>query len=224
MVFSDQLYQKVKPIWEKNHAHPFVQGIGNGTLEVEKFRFYMIQDYLYLIEYAKLFALAAVKATDLQTMGEFSKLLHATMYTEMDLHRQYAGKFGISTDELENAQPAAVTLAYSHYMLHVAQNGSLAELISAVLPCMWSYSEIGQELSQIPGAQEHEFYGEWVKMYASPEIAELSDWLIQLLNELAQGKTQAELKRLEEIFLNTSRFEYMFWEMSYSTEMWPTDE
>ena len=224
MTFCDRLYQRVQPIWQKNHQHPFVQGIGHGTLEQEKFRFYMVQDYLYLIDYAKLFALGSIKATSLKTMGQFARLLDSTLNVEMSLHRQYAEQFGISREELESDQPAPTTLAYTHYMLHVAQVGSLAELISALLPCMWSYWEIGKDLSKIPGSTEHEFYGEWVKMYASDEFGQLSLWLIDELNGLAEGKSEAELARLEEIFLNTSRFEYMFWEMSYHQEMWPTDE
>lgn len=223
MTFSERLFNKVKPIWEKNHQHPFVQGIGHGNLEKSKFRFYMVQDYLYLIDYSKLFALGAVKAQDVKTMGEFAKLLDSTINVEMSLHRDYAKKFDISLEELESSKPAPVTLAYTHYMLHVSQNGTLAELVSALLPCMWSYWEIGKDLSKIPGSMEHEFYGEWVKMYASDDFGQLSIWLIELINKLAEGKSEAELNHLEEIFLNTSRFEYMFWDMAYHEEMWPTD-
>ncbi len=223
MTFCERLLEKVKPVWEKNHAHPFVQGIGHGNLEQSKFRFYMVQDYVYLIDYAKLFALGAVKADDVETMGQFAKLLDSTLNVEMDLHRQYAQQFGITLEELEQAEPSPVTLAYTHYMLHVAQNGTLAELVSALLPCMWSYWEIGKELSKIPGAVDHPFYGEWVKMYASDEFGSLSLWLIDLLNRLAEGKPESELVKLEEIFLNTTRFEYMFWDMSYHEQMWPTD-
>lgn len=224
MKFTEQLREKVLPIWEKNHTHPFVQGIGNGTLAKEKFRFYMIQDYLYLIEYAKVFALGAVKARDLETMGRFSKLLDATLHEEMELHRQYAKKFAISTEELEEAKPSPITLAYTHYMLHVSQNGTLAELVAALLPCMWSYWEIGKILNEQSGASEHEFYGEWIRMYASDEFGKLATWCIDLMDQLAEGKSVAELSNLEDIYLNTTRFEYMFWDMAYHEEMWPFDE
>ncbi|TYR75874.1 thiaminase II [Rossellomorea vietnamensis] len=224
MKFTDRLYQKVQPIWNKNHQHPFVQGIGQGTLDRNKFRFYMIQDYVYLIDFAKLFALGAVKARDPKTMGEFAKLLDSTLNEEMALHRQYAERFGISTEELETAAPSPVTLAYSHYMLHVSENGTLAELVCALLPCMWSYWEIGKDLNTIDGAASHEFYGEWVSMYSSDEFGSLSLWLISLLNRLAAGKSEEELMRLEEIFLNTSRFEFMFWDMAWNEEMWPADD
>jgi thiaminase/transcriptional activator TenA len=223
MTFCEELYAKAKHIWVANHKHPFVQGIGHGTLPKESFRHYMIQDYLYLIDYAKLFALGSVKATDVETMGKFGEILHSTLNVEMDLHRQYAKKFAISEEELENAHPASSTIAYTHYMLQVAQNGTLAELVAALLPCMWSYNEIGRELAKIPGALEHEFYGEWVEMYSSKEFGELSNWLKDLMNKLAIGKSGEERKKLEEIFLNTSRFEFLFWDMAYHGETWPED-
>ncbi|MCS7464641.1 thiaminase II [Paenibacillus doosanensis] len=147
------------------------------------------------------FALGAVKAGDLKTMGEFAGLLHSTMNEEMSLHRAYAARFGISENELEQAEPSPVTLAYTHYMLHAAQNGSLAELVAALLPCMWSYWEIGKELARIPGAADHEYYGEWIRMYSSEEFGSLAKWCIGLLDQLAEGKPQRELDRLEEIFL-----------------------
>lgn len=224
MKFSQRLVEKVLPIWHKNHTHPFVQGIGDGSLAKEKFRFYMVQDYLYLIDYAKVFALGAVKATDLATMGKFAELLNSTINEEMELHRQYAKRFGITIAELESAKPSPTTLAYTHYMLHVSQNGTLAELVSALLPCMWSYWEIGKALNENEGANEHEFYGEWISMYASDEFGRLATWCIELIDEITEGKPETELVKLEEIFLNTTRFEYMFWEMANNEEMWPLDE
>ncbi|MCM3253412.1 MULTISPECIES: thiaminase II [Priestia] len=223
MKFSERLYEKLQPIWRQNHNHPFVQGMGDGTLEKEKFRFYMIQDYLYLIDYAKLFAIGAMKATDLQTMGKFAALLDSTLNEEMSLHREYAKKFEISEKELEKAQPSPTTLAYTHYMLHVGQSGTLAELVAALLPCMWSYWEIGKELSEKPGA-ENEFYREWIEMYSSEEFGELATWCINLFDSLTEDKSEAELEKLEEIFLNTTRFEYMFWDMAYKEAMWPVHE
>jgi len=223
MKFSERLYEKLQPIWRQNHNHPFVQGMGDGTLEKEKFRFYMIQDYLYLIDYAKLFAIGAMKATDFQTMGKFAALLDSTLNEEMSLHREYAKKFEISEKELEKAQPSPTTLAYTHYMLHVGQSGTLAELVAALLPCMWSYWEIGKELSEKPGAN-NEFYREWIEMYSSEEFGELATWCINLFDSLTEDKSEAELEKLEEIFLNTTRFEYMFWDMAYKEAMWPVHE
>jgi len=219
--FSDRLQQKVQPIWERTHQHPFVTGLGDGTLPEDSFRYYMKQDYLFLIDYAKLFGIASAKAHDPQTSARFAALQESTLNEEMALHRAYAQRLGISREELESSEPSFVMLAYTSYMLKVAWQGSLAELVSALLPCMWSYSEIGRRLATKPGALDHPFYGEWVKMYSSDEFGQLARWLIDLLNQLSAGLSEAELARLEEHFLTTSRMEYLFWEMAYRKESWP---
>ncbi|MBO9128842.1 thiaminase II [Bacillus sp. 165] len=220
MKFCEELFEKVQPIWERSHNHPFVVGIGKGTLEVDKFRFYIVQDYLYLLDYAKVYAIGVVKAYDLKVMSKFAMLLDSILNGEMNLHRRYAKRLGITIEELEGAKPSAINLAYTNYMMSVSQHGTLAELIASLLPCMWSYWEIGKRLNEKPGANTHEFYGEWIWGYSSKEYGQLCVWLIDLLNALAEGKSKNELARLEEIFLNMSRFEYLFWDMAYRKEMW----
>ncbi|QQK78909.1 thiaminase II [Salicibibacter cibi] len=224
MTFSKRIRKTADPIWKASHEHPFVQGIGHGTLDIESFKFFMCQDYKYLIEYSRVMAMGTVLAPDLKTMSGFAKALDETLNMEMDLHRSYAERLGISREDLEETVPGPITLAYSGYMMAEAQKGSIAELIAAILPCAWSYYEIGLELAKIPGATEHERYGEWVRMYASDEFGEIGEWLIGKLDELAKGKTKEELDRLEAIFLNTSRYEYMFWDMAYKREGWPVRE
>jgi len=219
--FTERLWKSVAPIWERTHQHPFVTGLGDGSLPVESFKFYMKQDYVYLIDYAKMFALASTKAYDLETSAKFAGLQEATLNKEMSLHRQYAERFGISRAELEATEPSFVLLAYTSYMLKVAHQGSLAELVSALLPCMWSYWEIGKRLAQVEGALDHDLYGEWVRTYSSEEFGELAIWLIGVMNRLAEGKNEEELSRLEEHFVTTSRIEYLFWEMAYRKERWP---
>ncbi|MCP8968127.1 thiaminase II [Ectobacillus ponti] len=220
MKFSEQLFQKVQPIWEQSHQHPFVTGIGDGTLPLDRFQFYIVQDYLYLLDYAKVYALGVVKATDLQVMARFAKQIDGILNGEMSIHRHYAARLGITEEEIEGAKPAAMNLAYTNYMLSVAQNGTLAELVASLLPCMWSYWEIGKRLNDLQGAAKHPFYGEWIRGYSSEEYADLCRWVIELFDDLTEGKSSRELNRLEEIFLNTSRFEYLFWDMAYRKEMW----
>lgn len=221
MRFSQRLYEAARPIWEKSHAHPFVRGIGDGTLPLEKFRFYMCQDYVYLIDYAKLFALGSLKADDLATMGKFAELLSSTLNGEMELHRRYAARFGISREALEKTEPAPITLAYTNYMLQAGQNGTLADLVSVLLPCMWSYWEIGCRLKAqgLPEAQP--LYHEWIETYAADEFGDLARWLIDLIDQLAQGLAVKHLARLEQHFVTASRYEYLFWEMAYHQASWP---
>src|SRR5690625_3745425 len=114
-LFTDRLWKKVQPIWESYLEHPFVTGIGEGTLDEEKFKHYMKQDYVYLIEYSRIFALGSAKAQDLNTMQVFANLLHGTLNIEMELHREYAATFNISPEELENTKASATMTAYTSY-------------------------------------------------------------------------------------------------------------
>ncbi len=175
ILFTDRLWQKVQPIWESYLKHPFVKGIGEGWLEQNKFKHYLKQDYIYLIEYSRLFALGCVKANDLETMTRFANLLHGTLNDEMELHRNYAEKFNISRAELEATEPSATMTAYTSYMLNVSQRGAIENIVASVLACAWSYNYIGKVLASWPGAVEHELYGDWVRMYASEEFTILAN-------------------------------------------------
>ena len=204
------------------HDHPFVKGVGRGDLPNNVFAYYMKQDYVFLIDYAKLFALGSIKSTNLEVMAKFAELLHDTLNFEMNLHREYAKEFGVSIRELEQTKPTPNNLAYTRYMMNVGQNGSLVELVSCLLPCMWSYWEIGKALKKACGEELNTNpYQEWINMYSSQEFGELTTWLIDLLDELTVGKNEHELEVLEDHFLVTSRYEYLFWNMVYQQLDWP---
>src|SRR3712207_6557755 len=134
--FTDRLRRVAEPIWAAQHAHPFVRGIGDGTLRLEPFAYWVRQDYLFLIEYARLFGLGAARAPDLETMARFADLLQATVRAEMELHRGYAAEFGIGVDALEREPMAPTTRGYTDFLLRVAATGDFAELAAALLPCM----------------------------------------------------------------------------------------
>ncbi|MGK9045629.1 thiaminase II [Mammaliicoccus vitulinus] len=221
MKFTDRVFKRVEPIWESYMEHPFIQGLGDGTLDEEKFKHWLKQDYVYLIEYARLFSIGAAKSTDLKMMTTYADLANGTLHTEMDLHRSYAKQFNISEEELEQTEPAQTTVAYTSYMLNLAQLGGIENVIAAILTCTWSYSYIGLKLAGIEGAKDHPLYGEWINMYASEEFSKFKEDCIQLMNTVAEGKTEEELNRLEDIIVKTSYYEYMFWEMAENLETWP---
>ncbi|MDP3768785.1 MAG: thiaminase II [Dehalococcoidia bacterium] len=218
--FTDHLHRIVAPVWEAQHAHPFVRGIGDGTLDVEKFKFWVRQDYLFLIDYARLLALAVARTPDLATMRRFADLVHSTLDVEMDLHRSYATEFGITNAELEAEEKAPTTRGYTDFLLRVAATGDYAELVAALLPCMWDFCEVGQRLARGPRPSD-ERYAKWIDMYASPEFAELSDWCRELVDRVAAGQPEDALQRVEDAFLTSSRYEYLFWEMAWREERWP---
>ena len=212
---SERLRQAAAPIWEKCLHHPFVTAIGDGTLPVEKFQYFMLQDYLYLFDYAKVFALGVVKAQDRALMQTFSQNVDSILNGEMNIHRAYMQRLGITEEQVSAVKPALDNVSYTHYMLAVADMGGPAEIVASILACSWSYAEIGQALARIPGAAEHPFYGEWIQGYASEDYAAGNQALIELTDTLSQGMTEAEIARLEDIFVNCSRYELGFWDMAW---------
>jgi len=217
---TDALRALAEPIWRAQHEHPFVRGIGDGSLDLERFSHWVRQDYRFLIEYSRLFGLAAARAPDLDTLGRFADLLQATARTEMDLHRAYAREFGITEAELEREPMAPTTRAYTDFLIRVAATGDFVELAAALLPCMWGFAEIGQAL-KAHGLPAEPRYAKWIEMYADPGFAALAEWCRALVNRLAEGAGEAGRRRIEEAFLTSSRYEYLFWEMAWRRETWP---
>ena len=221
MTFSQQAEQNTEDLRSAILKHPFVTGIGDGTLDVEKFKFYVRQDYLYLIDYSRVLALASARAETLDEMSWFARLLHETLNTEMELHRDYCRQFGISRRELEETLPSPTTTAYTQFLLSVANSRSYPELVAALLPCQWGYWEIGSHLDAQRPPEHAPLYAQWIEMYASKEFHELALWVKNLADKLAAEHGSATSKRMEEVYVASTRYEYLFWEAPFQDETWP---
>ena len=183
----------------------------------EKFRYYIIQDYHYLEEYAKVFALGIAKAKSPETVQLFSKYVALLTEGEMDIHRGYMGKFSVSREELEATPSALDNLSYTSYMLRVAYEEGGAEILAAILSCAYSYEVIAKTiLARNPSAADHPFYGEWIRGYADPHYSEANVLLLEMTDRLTQHYTEAQLRHLEEIFVACSRYELAFWELAWN--------
>ena len=221
MDFSAKLLSKGAPITDKVISHPFVTGIGDGSLEIEKFRYYMRQDYLYLIDFCRAISLAVAKAGSVEDMGWFAGLVDGTLNTEMSLHVSFCGDFGIAEEELESTEPSPTTMAYTRHLIKTAYSGGVGEIASSLLPCMGGYSEIGRMLHArgLPPAQP--LYARWIKTYSALEFAELTVSLRAFIDRIALSSGKAETRKMEETFLVSSRYEYKFWDAAFHMEQWP---
>jgi thiaminase (transcriptional activator TenA) len=219
--FTHALRAKAQPIWDHELKHPFVRGLGDGTLPIDPFRFYLLQDYVFLTEYCRVFALAAGKAPDLQTIALFTRLLDETLNTEMQVHRDYCRQLGIMEADLEATESAPITHAYTRHLLTVAYSGSIADIVAAVLPCQLGYAEIGTVLAGEGRSGGNSTYAEWIRTYSSPEFIAGAEKLGRLLDDLTAGWPTRELAPLETHFLTSSRYEYLFWEMAWTRASWP---
>ncbi|MFC1531382.1 thiaminase II [Gemmatimonadota bacterium] len=219
MAFTDELYQAASDIWDAQAVHPFVVGIADGTLDPDVFERWVRQDYLYLVEFSRVFAWAAARADRMESMSWYAAALHLTLNTEMDLHRVYAARFGISAEDLDREEMWPTTRAYTDFLVRTSADGDLADLLAALLPCAWGYVHIAGRLaaSERPADQR---YADWIEQYSSAEFRLAADWLRFEMDRLAAGVSAAKRKRLRDLFVLSSRYEWQFWEMCWRGESW----
>ena len=218
--FAENIEQETWPIRQAILAHPFVTGVGDGTLDVARFKHYVTQDYAYLIDYSRVLALASARAPDLETMAWFARLLDETLNVEMDLHRSYCAGFGITAAQLEATEPAPTTVAYTSYLLKTAHQGSFGELVAALLPCQWGYWEIGEHLARRGEPVAAPRYCQWIRMYTAPEFAELARSIRALADRIGEQAGALEFRAMREAYRTSLRFEHLFWDMAYNLEGW----
>ena len=221
MTLTVSLVSKVRPIWDQQLQHPFVQALGDGTLPRENFEFYIRQDALFLDTLARTFGYATTLTPYRSEMERYGELLLGTIRDEQALHRSYADRFGLTAEQMAATPMAPTTYAYTRHLLATAATGTLPELLSAILPCFWIYAEVGRHFISLgPPAETHP-YRDWLATYGSPDFEETAAWLRAALDRRADDLAATTLQRLHGIFLISSRYEYMFWDMAWRREEWP---
>ncbi|MDO4531095.1 MAG: thiaminase II [Bacillota bacterium] len=215
MKLTEKLYEAAKPVWDGYLSQPFVKELGEGTLSPERFRFYMIQDYRYLLQYAKVFALGIVKAEEEALQRLFAEMVHETLDGEMQVHKAYMARLGITEAEVAETKTALTNQSYTSYMLDEAHKGGALEILVAVLSCAWSYQMIGESHKKLTGALEHPLYGEWVNGYSCEAYCAGTQRIIDLVDRYGADISAEREAHLKEIFVNCSRYEADFWDMAY---------
>ncbi|MDO5695801.1 MAG: thiaminase II [Eubacteriales bacterium] len=220
MSFSNELKSYTEELWTRAYEHPFVQELGAGTLSKDKFRFYLKQDYLYLLSYAKVFALGCVKAPEEMIMAKLTESQDAILNGEMNNHRAYMQRMGITKEEVEAARPSLFNSAYTANMLAAGQTGDILDILVTILPCAWSYYDYACRLKKrYATAYTGNFYKEWIDTYTDDAFLESFSWMLPVIDRLAAKKTESERTAVKEIFRQSVALEYLFWDMSYRQEM-----
>ncbi len=217
--FSAELWKSIGDIYAAIVAHPFITGLTDGTLPAESFTFFVVQDALYLRDYARALAVVASRAPTAAATALFAGHAAEAVAAELELHATLLAELGISAEAAEHAEPAPTTLAYTSYLLAVAGGGSYAEGVGAVLPCYWIYWEIGKELVRRGSPDPR--YQRWIDTYGAAEYGDVVLAVIAEADRLAPALSRDERARMARHFSNTSRYEWMFWDMGYRREYWP---
>ena len=216
MKFTDILFEDVREIWGKYLEHPFVKEIGEGTLDKEKFKNYLVQDYLYLKEYAKVFAMGLVKAESLSDMNLYYGSIKGILEDETEVHTNYLKYFGIDQNKVFDNRKEMTTESYTSYMLGIGLKGDLKEIAMTILPCAWSYQFIGRSLyEKHKDTLDNNFYKPWIEEYSSVEFEEGSEVWKNHINDLCKDISEKEAENLRDIFMKSSLYEMDFWDMAY---------
>src|SRR5262245_55618483 len=217
MGFFERLKAAASAEWRVYTEHPFTDGMADGLLVEAAFRHYLVQDYLFLIEFARAYALAVYKSPKLADMREAAAGLSAILDVEMNLHVKLCAGWGLSPDDLEQATPAIELLAYTRYVLDTGMRGDLLALQVALAPCVIGYAEIAARLTAQPGAHaETNRYRVWIAEYAGAPYQEVAARARAHLERLADSyATPTREAELIAIFKEATRLEIAFWEMGW---------
>lgn len=212
--FGATLRRETDGLWQSILDHPFVRGIGDGTLSEGRFRTWLAQDYPYLVSYARVLALGAAAAEDLEGLRFYADQLSMTLTHEMALHRRNCAAFGIDEAELAAVVPDAVPLRYAEHLLEVGRRGVEADLVAALLPCAVGYVEIGESLARQspPGVPA---YRDWIETYTSEPMHALAAWLVQRLDSFAEDADDEARERWRRAYRTSADFERRFFQMAW---------
>jgi thiaminase (transcriptional activator TenA) len=217
--FTGELWRSIEDIYAEILAHPFLTGLTEGTLAEEHFRFYVLQDALYLREYARALSLAGVRSPDESALVMFNEHSAGAITVERSLHDGFLKDLGVTREEAEATEASPTTLAYTSLLLRTATLGDYPEVLGAVLPCYWIYSEVGKAL--LERGSPNPLYQQWIDTYGGEEFGTLVEAVLDLTDKVCEGLNPAQRARVKEAFVATSRYEWMFWDAAWRLEGWP---
>ncbi len=213
--FSEELRQEADAVWQRIFHHPFLLEVREGRLPLEKFRYYLLQDYHYLETFGRTVAIALGKASESQTIELLARRVLTPI--ERPLHRKMLELVGVSQEQAARIEPSPTNLAYTNHLLSTAFAHGLGPTAAALLPCPWTYNHLGDVLGEV----DHPVYGEWVAFYHQGLLEESVRAWRRFVDTTAEEAGPQERDLMRRLFLTSSRYELMFWDMAYSQEQWP---
>jgi thiaminase/transcriptional activator TenA len=219
MSFTRELWTAMAPIYDAILRHPFLTGLTDGTLPRDAFRFYAVQDALYLREFARALSLAAARAPEDDWIVMFNEHSAGALKVERSLHEGFFKEFGLTPAQVAATPLAPTNVAYTSYLLAVAYGSPYHEALAALLPCYWIYWEVGKTLER--AGSPDPLYARWIATYASAEFGDVVRAVLAATDAIAPRLPAGARGAMRGHVLTTSRYEWMFWEMGWAQETWP---
>jgi len=219
MSFYAAIWEEVGPLRQAILAQPFLAELAAGTLPPATFQHYILQDSLYLAEYARVLALAAARAPTAAARLEFSDGAKAAVQVEKILHQSFFARFDIAPDRAAASEASPVCLGYTSYLASLAATRSYEELIAGILPCFTVYWEVGCRIRAIAASPNP--YAAWIDTYADPGFGEATERVRVLVDEAANAVSPTIRAAMATAFRTATRYEWMFWDSAYHRAGWP---
>ncbi|GEN53310.1 thiaminase II [Halobacillus faecis] len=224
MSFSNHLRKENQDIYQKIFSHPFIQGIGKGEVPKEALIHYIKADYEYLNAFMHVYGIAISKSQGREDIQLFNEQIDFVLNSEVHPHNNFCEQIGVSYEELQGYPLPPTADHYIKHMLFHAHQGDMGEILAALLPCPWTYYEIGVELlNSYQPELDHPFLP-WIEFYANKEVKSLTAVLCERLDQYAERASEPEKQRMREAFRKSCQLEYAFWDMAYTQEQWPCEK
>lgn len=214
MSFMLETLKRNIPIWDDCADTPFVRELQSGTLPFEKFKQYMIQDSIYLKNYARIYGKAIYHSTTLRDIQVYYSVLNFVTDTESAVRLNYLKQFGMTDDDIEFIAPLPENQDYIDFMLEVAEQGNICEILMAVLPCMLSYSYIFRKVAAAPESKQSRYW-DFIQDYADDRYFEDCKAWCEFADTKCDHLPEESRERLSAIFERASILELHFWNMAY---------
>jgi thiaminase/transcriptional activator TenA len=212
-----RLRRDAGPAWERYVRHPFVRGLGDGTLPQPAFQHYLKQDYLFLIHFARAYALAGFKSTDLADLRASAAAVSAIVDVEMPLHVKYCAEWGLTEAQMAAEPEDLETMAYTRFVLERGLAGDRLDLDTALIPCVVGYAEVAERLLADPTTtRQGNPYAAWIDAYAAEDYRAIAAASIANLDRQSAARGgEARYRDLLATFTAATRLEEAFWEMGW---------
>ena len=219
MNFSAQAWDNIDNIYNSILKMEFIQQLKQGSLSKEIFQHYIIQDGIYLAEFARVLAIIAAKAPTADLQLEFALNAQNAIAVERSLHTEFFREFNISPEVALSSQASPTCLNYTNFLLATAYQHSFSISVAAVLPCFWIYLEVGKHIYQQVNDRDN-FYQRWIDTYIDKDFEASVESIINVANDMATKASDCELVLMNQVFYRASQFEWMFWDSAYHLERW----
>lgn len=214
MKFTLQLWEETKWIYEKIIHLPFNRELMTGTLKKDKFLFYVQQDSLYLLDYCRVLATIATKMDNTEMILQFLKFAEDSILVEKAMHEKFLSE--LKEDKKYQKSPAC--FAYTNFLLSTLAFRSKEEAVASILPCFWIYREVGDYIYS--NASINNPYQEWIDTYTAEEFRKATDLAIEATDEMANQANATGRSKMKDVFVLSTKLEYIFWESAYKKERW----